>query len=678
MKQRCITLGLLFWAWVAPASAGSSRGASIPEATLERALESGCSFVIAEILDVYANDRMYYYKPRIVRTIIAGDLEKEQMHNPPDLFAGASYAGALKPGPYYAMFIERDYPYEFGWAFRNDVIEVDPSDKDAIRRLVEAADRVYAGTAIRQFRRTGPGGKPSASGELPVLPDELASLCRQFREQSGRRADIGKRIGESGLGSRIDESKPFSSQRTYLPPKISLSRQQMLALLGEPTWRSGWTYSWRCDDFVHVQEGGDKIGILSAAFDKSEKSTGVSFAMQDRSKWIRPARANDWFAKLDGDPGGVTRQFLEALRQSDWDRALSLCSDRVKAKALRAASTEVFFHQYVPVEKLAAVSQFQPRGYGSRDGEIVEIPAEVNIDAPNVQWPVQWNWKLIRAGSSWAVDFELVPVDQYVQKELIKREFQPDGARRGEMSERDLTYILTPITSEFVIGQPMLLSLQMRNDGNTPAAYWHTSVTVNDPMLVTGPDGEMVPYVDTSYQTMVYPDAILPGETISLADKYDVTSQYRIVHPGRYRFQFRGTHHGGKPSNVLELDVKPGPLPTADQIIERLLPVLPAGWKFTRHVASESDDIDAASFEQLYVHLIGQPGGKGGDRGVLLVVLPGTDASETDPWLKESFDLWGLSPWGLLYASVHDADSLWPNHKAQIVRVLEIKPPQGQ
>lgn len=673
MSLCCTALGLLLLSAVPVSS-------TIPEATLERALESGCSLVIAEILEVYAKDRMYYYKPRIVRTIIAGDLEKEQMHNPPDLFAGASYGGALKPGSCYAMFIERDCPYEFGWAFRNDVIEVDPSDKDAVRRLVEVADRVYAGTAIRQFRRTMSWAyaKPLASPTKPPdLPEALASLCEQFRESPGRRTGLGKQIAESDLGPRIDDSKPFSSQRTYLPPKISLSGLQVLALLGEPTWRSGWTYSWRCDDFVHAQEGGNEVGILSATFDKNETPVRVLFEMQERSKWIRPAKPNDWFAELDGDPGGVARQFLDALRQSDWDRALSLCSPAVKAKALRAAGTEVFLRQYVPAEKLAAVSQFQPRGYGSRDGKATEVSAEVDIDVPNVQWPVRWNWKLIRADSSWLVDFELVPVDQFVQKELIKREFLPDGARRGEMSKRDLTYILTPITSEFVIGQPMLLSLQMRNDGNTPAGYRHTPVTVNDPMLVTGPDGETVPYVDTSYQTMVYPDAILPGETISLADKYDVTSQYRIVRPGRYRFQFSGTHHGGKPSNIVEVDVKPGPLPTVEQIIERLLPVLPAGWKFTRHAVSESDDIDAASFGQLYIHLIGQSGGKGGDRGVLLVVRPGNDASETDPWLKESFDFWGLSPWGLVYASVHDTDPLWPNHKAEIVRALEIKPLQG-
>jgi hypothetical protein len=674
MDQRGITFGLLVLASVLGASAESSISSTIPETTFERALESGCSLVVAEILEVYAKDRMYYYKPRVVRTIIAGDLEKEQVHSPPDLFAGASYGTALKPGSRYAMFIERDYPYEFAWAFRDDVIEVDPSDEDAVRRLIEVADRVYAGTSIRQFRRT----RPWAYAKPPDLPDELASLCKQFREQPGRRADIARRIAKSDIGSRIDDSKPFSSRRTYLPPKISLSRQQVLALFGEPTWRNGWMYSWRCDDFVHAHEGGDKIGILSVAFDESEKATGVLFYMQERSKWVRPAKPNEGFAELEGNPGSVARSFLDALRGSDWDRALSYCSQPVKAKAVRAASSEVFLRQFVPVERLVALSQVQPRGFGSRDGKVIEVSMEVSVDAPKAQWPLRWTWKLVRAGPTWLVDFELVPLDRFIEKELLKREFQPNGARRPEMSERDIRYVLTPITAEFVIGQPMLLRIEMKNEGNDPVAYGRTSVTVNDSMLVTGPDGETIPYVDTSYQTAGGIDVILAGEVIVLADKYDVTSQHRIVRAGRYRFQFRGMHPGGKASNVCEVDVKPGTPPPMEQVTERLLPVLPAGWRLTRRMAAESDDNDGTSLGLLYVGLIGQSGGKGGDKGVLLVIMMGGEPADTDPWLKEQFDSWGVSPWGPVYASVREADQLWPGHKVEVMRALNVKASEGQ
>jgi hypothetical protein len=668
MNRHGIVFGLLVLAWGSGASAGSQMSLAIPEATLARAFHSGCSLVVAEVLEVYAKDRMYYYKPRIVRTIVAGDLEKEEAYRPPDLFAGASYGAALKPGSRYAMFIGRDYPCEFAWAFRDDVMEVNSPDEDAVRRLVQIADRIYAGTAIRQFRRTRPGSKPLANSELPALPDELASLCKQFREQSGRRTVFGRRIAESDLGSRMEDSNPLSSSRTYLPPKIPLSRQQVLALFGEPTWTNGWTYSWRCDDFVHAQEGGSEIGILSATFDKREIAFRILFQMQERSKWIRPAKPHDWFAELDGDPGGVARAFLEAMRNSDWDRALSVCSQAVQAKAKESDSAETFFRRFVPLEKLA----FQPRGYGSRDGRIIEVFAEVSIDVPDAQWPVRWNWKLVRAGPTWLVDFELVPLNQLIQKEVLKSEYLNGGTRRPEMSEGDLTYVLTPVTSEFVIGHPMLLRLEMKNDGSDPVAYGRTSVTVNSPMLVTGPDGETIPYVDTSYQTAGGIDVILPGEVIILAGRYDVASQYRIIRPGRYTFQFRGVRPGRETSNVCEVEVRPGPLPAVEQMIERLLPILPAGWNFTRHLATQSRS-DGKSVELIYVHLIAQRGGKGSDKGVLLLIPIGGDPAETDPWLKEQVDLWGLSPWGPVYARVTEADELWPRHRTEIAHVLDIE-----
>ena len=242
---------------------------TIPEATLERALEGGCSLVVMEVLEVYAKDGMYYYKPRIVRTIIAGDLEKAEGHQPSRTCSRARHtarhssraratpcsSGGITPmnfpGPFAMM------PWR--WTLRMTMLSADWSRSPT------------ASTRARQCTNSvgrDPGSKPLANSELPALPDEMASLCKQFREQPGRRTVFGRRIAESDLGSRIDDSNPLSSSRTYLPPKISLSRQQVLVLFGEPTWRNGWVYSWRCDDFAQAQEGGSEIGILSVTFDK--------------------------------------------------------------------------------------------------------------------------------------------------------------------------------------------------------------------------------------------------------------------------------------------------------------------------------------------------------------------------------------------------------------------------
>jgi hypothetical protein len=667
MTRRLMMLSLLFLTPAGTPAAGPANGVILPEATLERALENGCSLVVARILSVQREGAESRYQAEIVRTIIPGDLDKAEAHRPWEFLAGGRYATALQSGSHYVMFLRPQCPYDFGWAFADDVARIDPGDKDTVGRLVAVAERVYAGTSIRQFRRTRPWVKAVGKVDLPALPDELVALCRQFREGAGRRAELGRRIAASDLGSRRDLSGREADLR-YRPPGISLSRRQVLALLGEPTWQSGWTYEWCCDDFVSAGEGGNEIGVLSVTFDRSERDTRVLFEMQERSNWVRPHRPQDEFTALDGDPGGVAHRFLEALQQSDWDRALSLCSDAVRARAPEFASAQAFLKHFVPVENLAALSEFRPRGFGSREGRVVEVSAEVRLEVPNSQWPVEWRWALVRSGGTWAIDFELTPLEQFVQKELLKQSFaeQGPGGRLSALDAR-VELELVPALDQFVIGRPMLFTLRMKNITDTPVVYMGTpAVMTNDPMLVTGPDGATLPYVDTQYQTAGGIQAILPGEVKVLADRYDVTSQYRIIRPGRYRFQFRGLHPGGKPSNVCEVEVRPGPLPDTEVIVDKLLAVLPAGERFTRTLRAGSDD-EAA--RQLYIDL--------GTHVVLLVILGG-DPAATDPWLKQQFDFWGLCPWGPVYARVREADPLWPDPRAAIQQALEIKAPQGQ
>jgi hypothetical protein len=526
--------------------------------------------------------------------------------------------------------------------------------------------------------------------DLPALPDEPAALCRQFREGAGRRMELGRRIAASDLGSRRDLSDREAADLRYLPPRLSLSRRQVLALWGEPDWQSGWTYAWCCDDFAGAREGGGEIGILSATFDSSERATRVLFEMQERSKWVRSHRPQDEFAALDGDPGGVARRFLEALRQSDWERALSLCSEGVRAGALRSASAEAFLKRFVPVERLAESSEFRPRGWSSREGRVVEVSTEVRLEAPDDRRPVEWPWALVRSGGTWAIDFELTPLEQFVRKERLKQSFAEQGpGRQFPALAAHVELELMPAVDQYVIGQPMLFTLRMKNVTDTPVVYMGTSaVMTNDPMLVTGPDGATLPYVETEYQTAGGIQVILPGEVKTLADRYDVTSQYRILRPGRYRFQFRGLHPGGKPSNVCAVEVKPGPLPDTEVIVDKLLAVLPAGERFTRTLRAGSDEQAA---RQLYIDL--------GTHVTLLVILGG-DPADTDPWLKQQFDFWGLCPWGPVYARVREgdhetrgqdardtrpayprvreSDPLWSEPKAAIQRALEIRSPQGQ
>ncbi|NLH43949.1 MAG: hypothetical protein GX448_19090 [Planctomycetes bacterium] len=670
MRLSCFALGVL----IVGSSLARADEPALSEPALERALESGCSFFVARIEAVGAEEDKCRFLVKVVRVFVAGDLAKQETNGPLEILAPAAYGNALEAGTCYAMFVRQDAPYGFSWLFRDDAFKIDPADRETVKRLHDLADRVYTRTSMLRFRR----GKALAGGELPDLREDLASLCKQFKDHPARRGELGRRIVESDLGSRVDDSKPLSATRVYLPPKTPWNRGQMVALLGYPSWTCGWTCLWCCDERVDSDRGGGEMEVLSATFDPNERAVCVVYEMQERSKWVGsigfPRDAEG------GDAARVARSFQEALRRSDWGKALSLCSQRVKAETPGADSAEAFFRRFVPVEQIASFGGRRPGEFSSGSGHATRVSCRVEIPVPGQQWSVGWPWTLVRVGQVWAVDFEPIALDTFIRKELLKREFMDRPVRmKPEKFSRAVEFRLSPIDYEFVIGAPMRFRVEMKNVGDDPIPYrWSSAVMTGDPMLVTDPEGETVPYVDAPYQISVVWDAILPGETVVFADSYDVTTQYRIVRPGRYRFQFRGWPRDSELSNVCEVEVKPGILSDAERISERLLGVMPAGWQFERMLSLPHGEEDAPGAGGRFFNLIGRRDGKGGDAGVFLVLLKETEPADADPWLKEHYDLWGLCPCGLVYARVNEAAQLWPSHRAQLERALEIKPPPGQ
>jgi len=195
----------------------------------------------------------------------------------------------------------------------------------------------------------------------------------------------------------------------------------------------------------------------------------------------------------------------------------------------------------------------------------------------------------------------------------------------------------------------------------------------NDPMIVIGPSGETVNYVDTSYQILVWSDVILPGEVIDLVDTYDVTTQYGIIEPGRYTFQFKGWPDDRKPSNIVEMEVKPGELAPADAVMERLLPVLPEGWTLTRRPYGGRVFTENSLQRPICVHMVGKRRGKAIDVDIFLVVYPAGGEITLEPGFADQLSLWGRCKWGTVYGRALNAEQLWPAYKEQISKALEIE-----
>ena len=259
-----------------------------PESIFVRAFERGNSLVIARILSVHSTKdtkpgKFYFYKTKVIRPIILGDLTESDLEKPVELFAGSSFGDALVPGSVYALFITKGLPNYLDWGFRNDVIKLESLDVDHLQALQEAAIKAYKKTAIRQFRES----KLKEASSLPNLPEEISAICEQFRANPQNRVEFAKKLYASDMGSRRDLSEPFSSRITYLPPKIILSRGQILSLLGKPTLKCGWSYRWLCGEDKSISDPERYIAVLSVAFNENNETARLLYSPYDKPTSLR-------------------------------------------------------------------------------------------------------------------------------------------------------------------------------------------------------------------------------------------------------------------------------------------------------------------------------------------------------------------------------------------------------
>lgn len=175
-----LTVTCLFLALM---SVGDSYGDQFSEAVLMDAFEKGRSLVIAKILSVQGKQEQhgtfYYYKVKIVQPVIFGDLSKKDIHEPIELFAGASYGDALETGATYALFVTKDAPLFFYWAHRNNVQKINLENKQEVDTFVSKVKQVYAKTSIRKFRDSEVRDTPT----LPNISEELRKMCDAFKKE---------------------------------------------------------------------------------------------------------------------------------------------------------------------------------------------------------------------------------------------------------------------------------------------------------------------------------------------------------------------------------------------------------------------------------------------------------------------------------------------------------------
>jgi hypothetical protein len=259
---------------------------ALPNAVLLDALEKGRALVSVEILSVRTKEeqgtKSYFYKAKVLKLIVAGDLAPADIQSPIDLFAGASYGKALTIGSNYALFVTKDAPQFFSWAHRDDVLKIDAEDSEALKQLETQASRIYTRTRLHKFRKA----KTKDEGELPSIPEKLKAICAKFKSHKEKRCELARSIWESNIGSRRDETRPWASFISYLPPKIQLSRTQALQLLGKPSIKVGYGYKWFCG-----RDSKGHAGVLTIEFNPNGMVRTLVYGGEPLDHWIQEKEA---------------------------------------------------------------------------------------------------------------------------------------------------------------------------------------------------------------------------------------------------------------------------------------------------------------------------------------------------------------------------------------------------
>jgi hypothetical protein len=374
---------------------------------------------------------------------------------------------------------------------------------------------------------------------------------------------------------------------------------------------------------------------------------------------------------LPEKPNAVITRFQKALRESHWAKALTYCSKKIRTKAAEYESAETFFKDVLPIEEIKSLPEFQISSTWTRNDEVMGYESDVQLKSPASKYRLEWNLSLRRENSNWVVGFPTKPLDIWIKHEDLK--MKSANAELGsdtEEARKGLKVSLIPLSENYVIGKPMLFRLEMKNVSNETLQYMHTtSVMVNEPMIVKDPNGSKIPYVDTDYQIGVAPEFVESGETVVLADNYDVRSQYHITTPGKYTFQFRKSFTINA-SDPVEIDIKPGRLSALESIVESLIPILPERWRLNRRNVPSGQIAGRETGEAIWVHLIGKARRKTADRGIglFLYVNPGKSNLRGE--------LLGQTRWGPVYVQSLDAERLWTSYKEQIINALNIQIPE--
>jgi hypothetical protein len=271
-------------------------------------------------------------------------------------------------------------------------------------------------------------------------------------------------------------------------------------------------------------------------------------------------------------------RFRQALKESDYPQAMACCSRAVRNAARQHGGAERFLRTVVPIAELSELTHYSFWHWRSKSGETWLYGCFLKLSASRAaDPPVNWKWSIMKTEAAWVIDFPPIPLQEWIGMEQtrVRRRDAEHEARRQALQAKlpGVTTQLSCDRTQYRPGEPVLLKLALANGGKWELSYDDQGAAVNRSVVVTRADGQAVRWIGTYQQTNGAYTSIRPGETAVLFSGVDITRDYDMTPPGRYRIQFTG--HAlrigeaiprspgmpegaieGMPSNVIEVEVR--------------------------------------------------------------------------------------------------------------------------
>lgn len=236
-------------------------------------------------------------------------------------------------------------------------------------------------------------------------------------------------------------------------------------------------------------------------------------------------------------------------------------------------------------------------------------------------------------------------------------------------------------SNEYVVGKPMKFGLVLMNKSDSLKWYDHQAITHNT-LIIKTPDNNEPYYKVSSFQTAGSEHPIDKGEIVTLFEDRNISDEYVILKPGKYKIQFHGGIYGMAidsnfpASNIVEFVVKPASPNPTDLLISSILNILPDSRWQTAASRSYNPPSGRKEVKGISIILIRYPE-SGLIMGTIIVTLWQTQAKADvleQGTNKQVSDYLGMNSSGYFYIEIPPkALDYWPNLKEDIIKNLKLK-----